>query len=73
MAPRGHKFNDFNKFSILFDECFRCVEDQAVSNRLKEIWSNTVAAIKHLEYLPKSHRPPCKSFDDVVQWVSMLV
>ena len=33
----GIKFNIFNKLSILFIECFRWVEDQAVANRLKEI------------------------------------
>ena len=37
---------------VCFSFCFKWVEDQAVANRLKEIWPNIVKVINYSELLP---------------------
>ena len=48
---------------------FSWVGDQAVANRLKEIWPNIVKVISYWESLPKSRRPSSQSYDNVIKGV----
>ena len=46
---------------------FRWLEDQAVTDRLKEIWPHITKVVRHWESLPKSRRPNSKSYDVAVK------